>query len=59
MPSPPGEVKSPKPRHCWTGDGFDRKIRITFRAVREISFARMIFDEKLSIAGMPGIGDTG
>ena len=51
MPSPPGEVKSPKPRHCWTGDGLDRKIRITFRPVREIGFVGVILGGKLGIAG--------
>ena len=49
--SPSGEVKSPKPRHCWTGDGFDRKIRITFRAVRETGFVGVILGGKLGIAG--------
>ena len=48
---PPGEVKSPKPRHCWTGDGLDRKIRITFRPVRETGFVGVILGGKLGIAG--------
>ena len=40
---PQGAVKSIKPRRYWTGEGAHGKIRITFGAVREISFACVIF----------------
>ena len=52
--SPQGVVKSLKPRRYWTGEGAYRKIRITFRPVREISFAGVILGGKPCIAGNDG-----
>ena len=52
--APQGEVKSLKVLHYWTGEGAHRKIRITFRAVRKISFAGVIFDGKPRTAGNDG-----
>ena len=52
--SPQGAVKSLKPRRYWTGEGAYRKIRITFRPVREISFASVIFGGKPCTAGNDG-----
>ena len=49
--APQGEVKSLKPRRYWTGEGLDRKIRITFRAIREIGFVGIILGGELGIAG--------
>ena len=50
-----GAVKSLKPRRYWTGEGAYRKIRITFRPVREISFADVILGGKARTAGAMGI----
>ena len=53
--SPQGAVKSLKPRRYWTGEGAYRKIRITFGAVREISFTCVILGGKSRIAGNDSI----
>ena len=50
-----GAVKSLKPRHYWTGEGAHRKIRITFRPVREISFTGAILGGKPRTAGVDSI----
>ena len=53
--SPQGAVKSLKPRRYWTGEGAYRKIRITFRPVREISFTDTILGGKPRTAGIDSI----
>ena len=55
MDTPEGAVKSLKPRRYWTGEGAYRKIRITFRPVREISFTDTILGGKARTAGNDSI----